>query len=217
MYTALLAIGALMILSAGMLAVFERHLGRIFGFAAIQQIGAALLALSLTDEAQTGSLFAGLFFAQLAPQAINLAVWALSLCAVRSRVDDLRFSAVRGLAYQMPVAATSLILANFSAAGLPLLANFPVYVALWPIVAQRSLGISLLALIGNACLFVAALRSMVALVRGSPPEALQLTERGPLTVLLILGAAMLIVVGLMPQWFFPILTNLGLVFTQPAP
>ncbi|MBN1145873.1 MAG: hypothetical protein JXA78_01355 [Anaerolineales bacterium] len=217
MYTALLAVGALMILSAGVWAAFERHLGRIFGFAAIQQIGAALLAVSLTDEAQTNSPFAGLFFAQLAPQAVNLAVWALALYAIRSRTGDLRFSAVQGLARHMPVAAASLVLTNFSAAGMPLLANFPVYVALWSALAQRSLGIALLSLIGSACLFAAGVRSLAVLVRGLQPQAFQLSERGPLTTLLLLGAVMLMATGLMPQWFFPLLTNLGLVFTRPGP
>ncbi len=51
MYASLRTIGALMVLSGGLWAVYENHLGRMLGFVAIQQIGSALLALSLNEVA----------------------------------------------------------------------------------------------------------------------------------------------------------------------
>ena len=216
-YTSLRPIGVLMILTAGAWAAFERHLGRILGFAAILQIGNALLAISLGDRTSQASSLVGLFFAQLLPQAIGLAVWALALCVIRDNQGDLRFDAVRGKAYHLPLATINLVLANFSLAGLPLLASFPVDLALWSGLAQRSLGIALLVLLGNIFLFIAAVRTLMVLLNSSSQDSWHISERNWQGVLLSLGTIMLFVVGLMPQWFIPALTNMGMIFSGASP
>jgi NADH-quinone oxidoreductase subunit N len=216
-YASLRPIAVMMILAAGVWAAFEHHLGRILGFAAILQIGTSLMAISLGDRTGQGSALGGLFFAQLFPQAIGLAVWSQALCAIQSDQGDLRFESLQGKAYRLPLATLSLALANFSLAGLPLLASFPVYLALWSALAQRSLGIALLAITGNALLFVAGVRTLAALLKSSPNDRWQAPPRGWQTTLLILGMMLLFVVGLMPQWFIPALTNMGLIFSGATP
>jgi NADH-quinone oxidoreductase subunit N len=216
-YASLRPIGVMMILIAGAWAAFERHLGRILGFAAILQIGSALLAISLGDRTGQESSAGGLFFAQLLPQAIGLAVWAQALCAIRDDQSELTFDAVRGKASRLPLATISLVLANFSLAGLPLLASFPVDLAVWSGLAQRSSGIALLALIGNVFLFIAAVRTLAVLLNSSSQDSWQFSERSWQRVLLVLGMIMLFVVGLMPQWFIPTLTNMGMIFSAASP
>ena len=216
-YTSLRPIGVLMILTAGAWAASERHLGRILGFAAILQIGNALLVISLGDRTSQASSIVGLFFAQLLPQAIGLAVWAQALCIIRDEQGDLRFDALRGKAFRLPLATTSLVLANLSLAGLPLLASFPVDLALWSGLAVRSLGVTLLVLLGNVFLIIAAVRSLAILVNTSSQESWYISERNWQGVLLTLGTILLFVVGLMPQWFIPALTNMGTIFSGASP
>lgn len=217
MYPTLRAFGVMMVLTGGVWAAFERHLGRIFGFAAILQIGMALLAVSLGDAAGQGSPLRGIFFAHLVPQGVGLALWALALRAIQSRGNELGFSDVRGLARRLPIATSCLVLANFSLAGLPLLASFPVDVALWSALTQRSLGMAVLSLLGNACLLAAGIRTLFVSVTGSSQEGWQISERGLQVTLLVLGGVLLFVVGLMPQWFFPSLTDMALIFSAPSP
>lgn len=216
-YAYLRPIGVIMILTAGAWAAFERHLGRILGFAAILQIGSALLAISLGDKSGLEVPLGGLFFAQLLPQAIGLAIWAQALCAIQANQGDLHFNSLQGKGYHMPLAMISLVLANFSLAGLPLLASFPVYLALWSGLAERSLGIALLALAGNVFLFAAAVRTLMVLLSDSQQDSWQFSKANWQTVLLVLGTVLLFVVGLMPQWFIPTLTNMGLIFSGASP
>jgi formate hydrogenlyase subunit 3/multisubunit Na+/H+ antiporter MnhD subunit len=211
-YTFLRYAGALMVITGGIWAAVQTNLGRILGFAALMQIGMGLLALSLGHD-QTAAR--GIFFAQLLPQGVGLALWAQALCALEIEVGSLSFQSVKGVARRVPIVSVSLILATFSLAGFPLLANFPINVALWSELAQRSLPIAILSLAGCAGLFIAGLRTSAVLVMAPTEETWRVSERGFRVGLLLIGWAILFVIGMMPQWFFPSLTTMALTFTQP--
>lgn len=203
--------GLLMVVISGLWAAFERHLGRIFGFAVLTQIGMALLAISLGFSDQTGTPGLGIFFAQLLPQGIGIAVWALALSAFRDHLQgvELSYRQVQGLAHRLPVATGCLLLSIFSLAGLPLLANFPGNVALWSALIGESLSAAILSLFGGAMLFAAGLRTMAVLLTGPDEITWKIHEPALQAVLMILGSAMLLIMGLFPQWFIPMMASLG--------
>ncbi|MFM8322262.1 MAG: proton-conducting transporter membrane subunit, partial [Chloroflexota bacterium] len=230
--------GVLMVLVGGLGAAFERHLGRIAGFAALSQVGMTLLAVSLNDQAGRSSPVVGIYFAQLLPQAISLAVWGVALSAINRELEGLQFRVTAGAARRMPFAAAALVLANLSVAGVPLLAGFPVYVALWAQLVSRSLPVTLLSLAGNLGLMVAALRTLTVLAlkpepaSGAPDAAApgSPTPDGPAAPadwkpgetrlqMLLLGAgmALLLLAGLLPQAYFPTLTSMAIQFAGAGP
>jgi hypothetical protein len=72
-------------------------------------------------------------------------------------------------------------------------------------------------LLGNIFLFIAAVRTLMVLLNSSSQDSWHISERNWQGVLLTLGTIMLFVVGLMPQWFIPALTNMGMIFSGASP
>jgi formate hydrogenlyase subunit 3/multisubunit Na+/H+ antiporter MnhD subunit len=224
-FLALRSLGTLMVASGGIWAAFQRHLGRILGYAATAEIGLSLLALSLSAPLQTGGLQPGgfnlnsleIFFALLLPRSLGLAVWALALTAVQLRNQDLRFRSVQGLARSLPFASAGLVLAQFSLAGLPLLAGFPVRVALWSVLARENLLIALLVLLGNAGLLVGGVRTLVVLVMGAEEHDWHSLETWAQRAMLVAGMLALLVAGILPQWFLPLMASMAQAFGSAAP
>lgn len=216
-YTAIALAGLIMVLTGGGLALFERHLGRIFGFAAITQIGMNLLAISLTGSVSRNSPVAGIFFAQLFPQLVGFAVWALALSSLSQKQADLRFRTIQGVARQQPVAALTLAIAGFSLSGAPLLASFPAFSAIWANLASTSPTIAIGSLLGCALLFASTLRTVAVMVMSPAVTSWKFEEPGLRPVFLAVGTLILFVLGIMPQSYMSMLTNLASIFIFRGP
>ena len=217
LFAGLRGLGVLMVMVGGMWAAFERHLGRILAFTALTQTGVLLLALGLNNATIRNPLPAGILFSQLIPMCIGLALWALALRIIQLHAPDLQIDSARGFARSMPIAAFSLLLAQFSLSGLPLLASFPIYTAIWSMLGQHSLRGVLFFIIGIAFLFAASLRTLASLTtRGTATRHL-LPEGKLHSVVLILGCAILLVQGLAPQWFSLSLSRLAGIFMGVNP
>lgn len=206
--------GVVMVLTGGVWAAFQRHLGRMLGFAVMVEIGKALLAISLPDGLS-------LFFAQLLPRTVALAVWCLALAILGSSPGgasrrDLSFSQVQGLGRRLPLAAASLGLAHFSIAGLPLLAGFPVSFALTQMLSRYNPTIALLTLLGMVGLLAGGLRSIAALWMGADtdPVRWQMQERRSESFFLAVGGVTILILGLLPQLFLPPLADLAQYFER---
>ena len=207
--TALSFLGVLMVSIGGIWAAFQRHLGRILGYAAIVEIGLSLLAISLGAGRTANPDLQNLFFALFLPRGVGLAIWALALATLQAQVKDLSFRSMQGLARRSPVAASSLLLANFSLAGFPLLASFPIDLALWTALSSQSLSVALLVLLGFIGLLFAGFRTLAVLVMGQENEDWRITETRPQLLLLGMGMGMLFLIGLLPQWFMPMMINMA--------
>jgi NADH:ubiquinone oxidoreductase subunit 2 (subunit N) len=219
---ALSLLGAVMVLIGGLWAPFQRHLGRIMGYAVIVEIGLSLLALSLEFSMRDNqpvvgppqapilgsSPELGIFFALFLPRALALGTWGLALATLRAKAGDLKFRSVYGLGRQLPIVASSLVLAHFSMAGFPLLAGFPTHIALWSALAEQSNALTLLALLGSAGLMGAGLRTLAILVMGNQEQAWQAQESRMQAILLSLAALMIIGLGLTPGWMLPAMNSL---------
>jgi len=203
--TTLRLMGVLMVATGGAWAVFQRHLGRMLGYAVIIGIGHSLLAISLQDGVV-------LYFAMLLPRILALGVWSLSLAVIRSHSNDLHFGAVQGMGRRFPIMGVGLILAHFSLAGFPLLAGFPPSLALWEQLAANSPVIALWTLLGSAGLVVGGLRSLAVLVMG-PDDLPGQGNTGLLArILTLAGIFVLFLLGIFPQWFFLLLSDLPVRF-----
>lgn len=203
-------IGATTILIAGIWATFQRHLGRIMGFALMLEVGRILLTISLSQE--SAALNIGLFI----PRALSVAVWALALALIDARTGSLRFRDVQGIARRFPILGVGLIFGQFSFAGIPLLAGFPIYNILWGQLAEIGWWLIVVSLLGSFGLTISALRSLAVLVMGPAELPWPKDEKSSLTsrIFLLIGIIALFLIGIFPQLFYlPFLqTGVGALF-----
>jgi formate hydrogenlyase subunit 3/multisubunit Na+/H+ antiporter MnhD subunit len=207
-------LGILMVLVGGVWGAFQRHLGRMLGFAMIFETGRTFLVIGIPEGTQ-------LLFALFFPRIMAFGVWALALSKLKEKSGELRFRAVQGLARRFPIVGAGLILAQFSLVGIPVLAGFPIYLTLWEQLTNFGLWVSLGMVLGSAGLMIGGLRSLAVLVMG--PEEISETEDilDRETVysngLILIGISAMFVVGLFPQWFLPLLTSISVGFGIQTP
>jgi len=203
----LTTVGALMVVSGGVLSAFQRHLGHILGYAVIVETGFSLLALSLA-----GTTGISIFLLLLVPRTLCLGIWALALSILKERAPGLTFSDVKGLGRTWPFAAAGLILSNLALAGLPLLAGFPAHQAVWEELARSSLPLAFWVLIGSFGLFASAVRALAAVVMAPEGVRWEVRETRPQQFFLAAGWLTLFLLGLFPQWVLPLWTKLPALF-----
>ncbi len=187
--------GLLMVAAGGIWAAFQTNAARLFGYAVIIESGYFLLALSLQ-----GQLGLGLFAASLLPRILGLALWALALAVFAGEGISPEFSELQGRFRAFPFASTALIIAIFSIGSLPMLAAFPVRIALWEGLAQQSLSQVIWVLVGNAGFLLAGVRLLGMLLLGKN-QNWGVGEKSFQVLLLIGGGVGLLLIGLFPRWF----------------
>lgn len=199
--------GLLMVVTGGLWSAFQRHLSRQMAYAVIAETGFSLLAFSLASEKAVE-----IAFLLIIPRSLALLVWAMSLSRMKEQVEPLRFSAVQGLARTHPITAAGLILAHFSIAGLPLLAGFPIRLALWEGLASQSLSVAFWFLVGILGLLTGATRTLAVLVMAPQGTGWEIRERWDAGILIGVGVIGLFILGIFPQIFRPIMANLPAMF-----
>ncbi|HEX7619623.1 MAG TPA: proton-conducting transporter membrane subunit [Anaerolineales bacterium] len=205
----LTTVGLLMIVSGGILAAFQQHLGRIMGYAVIMETGFSILTISLG-----GTVGLNIFFMLLVPRTLSLVVWALSLTILKEDIPTFFLRDIKGLVRAWPFATSGLVLANLALAGMPLLAGFPPHQAIWEGLASKSLLMVMWMLTGTLGLFFSAVRVLMAFA--TVPEGAQWESREtiPQRILLSIGFLALLLLGLFPQWVLPLWTKLPVIFTH---
>jgi NADH-quinone oxidoreductase subunit N len=211
LYDVLRLSGGLMVVTAGVWAAFQRDLGRLFGYAFIIQTGFSLLALSLNNR-----LGDEIFVMMFLPRVIALGLWTLTASIFRQNAPSLQFSDLEHFAEKLPFASGGLVFAFFSLAGLPLLAEFPIrQVLLQEISVQHPIA-ALGVLIGGVGLLFSAFRFLVVITGGNVSPRLLRNRQGKesrFQVILIIGGIVgLLVVGVFPRLFFPLMVGLLEVF-----
>lgn len=201
------AVGLLMVVSAGLWAAFQRHLGRLMGYAAVAETGFLLIALGLGTA---GGI--QLVFLQIIPRGLGLAVWAMSLSIIQSHADPPRFANIRGVVRVLPLATAGVVLANLSAAGFPLMAGFPVRMALLESLARQSLGMTIWLSIGLLGMMTGAVRTLAVATLSEAETGWESRETRTQVVLIALGILALIALGFFPQASQFLLKNLPALF-----
>jgi len=203
-------VGLLTALSGGVWAAFQRQAGRVFGYAAVAEIGFSLLAISLPDR----MLGLEIVFFMIVPRALAYGTWAMSLSILQQNTENLRYQSLQGLARRYPLATLGIFVSILSLSGVPLLASFPVRQVLWQGFASRELAPAVWMGLANLGLWIAALRSLAVLTQAPENTPWTLQETGTQRVMIAVGVTAMFIVGLFPQWAAPLLANLGSLFTQ---
>jgi NADH-quinone oxidoreductase subunit N len=199
--------GILMVAIGGVLSAFQRYLGRIMAYGMIVETGFSLLALSLNSL--TG---VSLFFALFIPRLISLTGWSFTLTILQKKSSSLKFSDVKGLGRVYPFASIGVALANLSLVGLPILAGFPIRQALVEAIAQQSAGLTFWVFLGSTGLAIAAARTLAVLSMAPDGARWESKENTQQKIFFAIGWALLILLGLFPQWVTLIVDRVPVMF-----
>lgn len=193
--------GVLMIVVNGAFAIAERRQSRLIGYALLLDIGFSLVALSALDGHYQ------LFFALFIPRNLAFAVWTLALS--RSNLLDSGETRSAGIERRvLPFAGMGILVGHFSIAGFPLLAGFPVKLAVLESLATTDITAFGWALTGIGGFLAAGLRSLVFLLAGEVVEPSENEQQRSLNLALLAGILFIVIFGLLPGWFMPIYINL---------
>jgi NADH:ubiquinone oxidoreductase subunit 2 (subunit N) len=205
------SIGGLMVVMAGFWAVAERNLARLMGFALILDIGFALIAIGLASG-EAFEVYRGIFFDLLLPRGLSLGVWALALSGLIGKVDSFEYQSLKGIAQRYPIISTSVIVAVFCLAGVPLLASFPVRLGLILGLSLISMPLAVWVIIGSIGLVAAGIRVLVSMVMEDDKRAWGINEPRVLTIFLAIGVIILLALGIFPTLLRQIIVNIPAVF-----
>jgi formate hydrogenlyase subunit 3/multisubunit Na+/H+ antiporter MnhD subunit len=184
-----------MCVSGGIMAGVQRDFGRLFGYAALSDLGVLLLALG-----RGGSQAVILALLHVVARSIPIALMALGLAIVRHRATTDRFQSLPGIARRLPLATTGLMLGGLALAGFPLTAGFPAHWAVYRSLASQQWLWTLLLVVSSVGIIVGLLRGLNAMLGA---DARQDVARQPIfaSFLLLVLAALTIALGLYPQLF----------------
>ena len=115
----LTALSLLAVVSASLVAVFQRDLKRLFAYSSVAQIGYITLGMGLANEAGLTGAVVHLFNHGLTKGAIFLLLGGVVL-----RVGSTSLDRVAGLARTMPLTSFGIVLAGMSLIGIPGTAGF---------------------------------------------------------------------------------------------
>jgi formate hydrogenlyase subunit 3/multisubunit Na+/H+ antiporter MnhD subunit len=165
-YELIRIIGLLMVLLGGIWSSYQKHLGRILGYATMIEIGFSLLALSLVNPQGLE-----IFFTLLMVRAIVYILWGLSLARMQHVSNNsLDFTGLHGLGLKYPFLAGTTLIAHFSLAGLPLLAAFPTRLAIWTSLAKVNPQYGWILLVGVSGFVLAGVRTLGVLFIGTDEQ-----------------------------------------------
>lgn len=206
---ALRSAGLLMVVTGGLWAAFQRHLGRIMAYGSIVETGFSLVALSLDPK-----LGIPILFLLIPARALGLAVWSLSLTVIKENVETMRFAAAQGMLRITPLAGAGMVIAALSTSAFPLLAGFPARLALWESLARVSISGALWMGIGIIGLLTSVFRSLAVISMAEEYTTWELRESPTQVFMLGLGVIGLFVLGLFPQTVQYFLSNLPAMFER---
>ena len=201
-------VGVIMVGTAGIWAIFQKNLNRLFGYAVIVETGFSLLAISLGNQVGA-ELFASMFL----PRMVGLGLWALSLSIITRDLRSMSVADAEGVSARYPFAAAGVGVASLALAGLPLLAFFPIRQLLMEELARQSLLTGLVVLAGSVGMLFGSFRALAVLVRGFVISG-SFRETRTQSILLATGVIGLLAIGLLPQVFLPLLAALMSAYPQ---
>ncbi len=202
-------VGTIMVVSTGIWAAIEKDGRRLLGYSVLLESGLALLAVSMQSQISVLTLFVSFI-----PRMASLALLALSLSIFMMNEIIPNLDNLSGMIRKYPFASSGLLISLLSVVGFPLLAGFPVRLALLEQLALVNPVISFWVLLGLVAFLSAVLRFLIQV---SKPEG-QGWQRGESTsqiIFLIIGILVLLFLGIFPNFFSgqiaPLFVNLPIL------
>lgn len=195
-----------MVFLAGILALFERKLTRLLGYAFILETGISLVTLSLLNRDGYQ-----IYLALLLPRLLSIGIWSIALSSLMSDgillIDDLK-----GLLYSRPVTVITLIISILTIGGLPLLATFSLRYIVYEELAQFSFLTVLWTFLGQALFLITAFR-LIYRVSINRKDTWLFRDRRSIAILTGIGALFLILMGIFPNGLLTVMSSLAKEFT----
>lgn len=212
LFSSLRLMGVIMIVVNGAWAAVQNDLKRALGYTALVETGFSLLAMGLYDQG-------GLTWMMLSfpVRGLTFWLWGYILTNIEERSGSLEFHALQGFARRFPALSSGLLLAQFSIAGLPLLASFPIKIALFTGTFEAGTGLGVMSFIGNLGGFLLTLRllSYLATPRDvTLPIRWSFSEKTHEYIPILIMVLILIIMGLFPNTFFANIINTLNAFSQ---
>jgi len=204
--------GFLMTLIGGLEAAFHHHIGKLMGYSIMVEIGIMQLVISLGFVSTESESFLAIFFPLLFGNMISLGLLGLSLSIFQGSYQTIEIDELAGAGVFSPYSSMAVFIALLSLAGFPVTAGFPAHLIIWQnLFLDFPLG-GLSAIVGSLGILIGSVRTFSVLMRAREKGGREGSENSYQKILLGIGILGLIILGLLPQIYFPLTFNLGLIF-----
>lgn len=197
--------GLLLAIGGALLIVTEQHLGRLWSYAVLVDLGYILLGFSFGS--QPGMLAALLL---IISRLISLLLAGAALATIRHHATTLYFDQLTGIGPKIPLSMFAFAIGGLAMLGAPLTIGFPGHWAVLRLMVEAHSGWTI-ALVGTSLLgCVGFLRAFAVMMNRVDQNKLKKVEPEPrlATFMLVTLAALSIFLGLAPQTMNPILSYL---------
>ena len=211
-FTALQTIGVIIIVVSGIWTAIQTNLKRAFSFSILNETGVSLLAIGLAAQGGLGWMLM-LFPARM----LSYWLWGMILTKMEQEENVLELSQLHGFARRNPLLAGGLLLAQFSVAGMPLLAEFPIKLRLLSAAYETQASLGIWGFIGSLGLFLFTIRVITGFVSPSetrPGKSWSFSEQTGQTILIGVAVLALLLLGLFPHIFLSRITQILVTFGQ---
>lgn len=195
-------VGTIMVVSTGIWAAIEKDSRRLLGYAVLLESGLALLAVSLQSQTSVMTLFVSFI-----PRMAALALMALSISIFVNNEIIPDMDHLSGMIRKYPFASSGLIVSLLSIVGLPLMAGFPIRLALLEQLAALTPVIAIWVLLGLVTFLYSVLRFLLQITK-PVGEGWHRGESISQIIFLVIGILVLISVGIVPNFFSGLLAPL---------
>jgi len=187
--------GLVTAVAGGLMAAVQRDFGRLFGYAAMSDMGVLLLAL-----VATGSQSVTLVLLHMVSRGVILVLVGGALSILRHRATTDRFADLRGVARRLPLATAGLALGVLALAGFPLTAGFPIHWAVYRAMSGDETLWPILLVASSAGIVIGLLRGLGSMLGAEPRDDV---ARQPLlaSLFVVALAILVIILGISPQLF----------------
>jgi len=204
--------GFLMTTIGGLEAAFHRHVGKLMGYTIMVDIGIIQLVISLGFVTAETQAFLAILFPFFFGSMLSLGLLGLSSRILQEDSNQISLDSLAGAGARYPFSSIAIFVAFLSLAGFPLTAGFPAHLPIWQnLFLNFPLG-GFSALVGSLGVLIGSVRALSVFMRVKTVVHWLGSETIYQRILLGIGILLLLVLGILPQLYFPFAFNLGLIF-----